>query len=210
MWSVGCSTTTVTYCSARSMESPTSKPGRPSPPVTSACSAWYAISVGAEQYWFGKVFLGLSESSHWDDPDDRDRDFHPLKHDTCRGSGCAPPRNRPARQIAPPPPLMHWPLAGDGRQVNLRWVMVHLVEDMHATVGTQICSGKRSTARQATDHPGDPLRRARLPNSRHWTDPRTGSSRRSTSHLCGAQRPMTLATSLGTSCQMCPIERSLG
>ena len=33
--------------------------------------------AGAEQYWFGKVFLGLSEPSHWHDPDDRDRDFHP-------------------------------------------------------------------------------------------------------------------------------------
>lgn len=35
-----------------------------------------------EQYWIGKIFLGSDETSLWDDPDDRDRDFHPLEGDT--------------------------------------------------------------------------------------------------------------------------------
>ena len=38
--------------------------------------------AGVEQYWFGDIFLGLDETSHWHDPDDRDRDFHPLDGDT--------------------------------------------------------------------------------------------------------------------------------
>ena len=38
--------------------------------------------AGVEQYWLGSVFLGLNETLPWDDPNDRDSDFHPQENDT--------------------------------------------------------------------------------------------------------------------------------
>jgi Protein of unknown function (DUF664) len=87
--------------------------------------------AGAEQYWFGKLFLGLTETWHWDDPDDRDRDFHPLEHDTL-AEAVAVLRSEidRARQIAAATSFDASAMGQrDGRPVNLRWVMVHLLEE---------------------------------------------------------------------------------
>jgi hypothetical protein len=84
-----------------------------------------------EQYWFGKVFLGLSETSHWDDPDDRDRDFHPLAHDTLADAiRVLRAEIARARQIASTTSF-DTPAVGqrEGQLVTLRWIMVHLVEE---------------------------------------------------------------------------------
>ncbi len=84
-----------------------------------------------EQYWIGEVFLGSSETSLWDDPDDRDRDFHPLEHDTLADALVALRAEiGRARQIAA---TTAFDASSVGRranqQVKLRWILVHLVEE---------------------------------------------------------------------------------
>jgi Protein of unknown function (DUF664) len=87
--------------------------------------------AGAEQYWFADVFLGLNEPSHWDDPDDRDRDFHPLDTDTMDDALAALHHEiERARQIASTTSFDTLSVGQrDDQQVNLRWIMVHLVEE---------------------------------------------------------------------------------
>ncbi len=84
-----------------------------------------------EQFWIGEVFLGLSETSLWDDPDDRDREFHPLEHDTLADALVALRAEIDrARQIAS---ITSFDALSVGRrenqQVKLRWILVHLVEE---------------------------------------------------------------------------------
>jgi Protein of unknown function (DUF664) len=84
-----------------------------------------------EQYWFAEVFLGSTEPSHWDDPNDRDRDFHPLEGDTLAGAlEVLRTEIARSRQIAA---TTSWdaPAVGqrEGQLVRLRWIMVHLVEE---------------------------------------------------------------------------------
>jgi uncharacterized damage-inducible protein DinB len=84
-----------------------------------------------EQYWFGEVFLGLSETSHWDDPDDRDRDFHPLPNDTLADAiRVLRAEIERARHLASDTSF-DTPAVGqrEGQPVSLRWIMVHLVEE---------------------------------------------------------------------------------
>lgn len=87
--------------------------------------------AGVEQYWFGEVFLGLHEPPHWDDSADHDRDFHPLPSDTVAdavGVLCAEVER--ARQIAFTTSFDASAVRRrEGRPVNLRWIMVHLVEE---------------------------------------------------------------------------------
>jgi Protein of unknown function (DUF664) len=87
--------------------------------------------AGVEQYWFGEVFLGLDETSHWDDPADRDRDFHPLPHDTLADAlhvwGAEVER---ARRVASTASFDTCAVGQrEGQPVSLRWIMVHLVEE---------------------------------------------------------------------------------
>jgi hypothetical protein len=87
--------------------------------------------AGVEQYWLGQVFLGLSETLPWDDPDDRDRDFHPLEGDTLAD---ALPLLRAemtrARQIASTVSFDSLSVAQrENQHVSLRWILVHLVEE---------------------------------------------------------------------------------
>ena len=84
-----------------------------------------------EQYWFIEVFLGLKETSHWHDPDDRDRDFHPLDGDTLADALIVlHDEIDRARQIASTASF-DTPAVGqrEGQPVNLRWIMAHLVEE---------------------------------------------------------------------------------
>src|SRR5258706_5798843 len=84
-----------------------------------------------EQYWFVEVFLGLTETSHWHDPNDRDRDFHPLDRDTLADALIVlrDEMDR-ARQIAAAQSF-DTPAVGqrEGQPVMLRWIMAHLVEE---------------------------------------------------------------------------------
>ncbi len=84
-----------------------------------------------EQYWFGEVFLGLNETSHWDDPDDRDRDFHPLPNDTLADAlRVLHAEIERARRIASTTSFDTTAVGRrDGQPVSLRWIMVHLVEE---------------------------------------------------------------------------------
>jgi hypothetical protein len=87
--------------------------------------------AGVEQYWFGEVFLGLNETSHWDDPDDRDRDFHPLPNDTLADAlQVLNAEIERARRVASSASF-DTPADGqrEGQPVSLRWIMVHLVEE---------------------------------------------------------------------------------
>ena len=84
-----------------------------------------------EQYWIGEIFLGLSETSLWDDPDDRDRDFHPLEHDTLADALVALRAEiERARQLTS---ITSFDALSVGlrkkQQVKLRWILVHLVEE---------------------------------------------------------------------------------
>ena len=88
--------------------------------------------AGVEQYWFAEVFLGLSEISHWDDPDDRDRDFHPLDRDTLADALVVLRAEiHRARQVAFAAPFDATAVGRrrEGKPVRLRWIMVHLVEE---------------------------------------------------------------------------------
>jgi hypothetical protein len=84
-----------------------------------------------EQYWFGEVFLGLSEISHWDDPDDRDRDFHPLEGDTLADALVVLHAEIDRARHAVSTASFDATAVGqrEGQQVTLRWIMAHLVEE---------------------------------------------------------------------------------
>jgi Protein of unknown function (DUF664) len=87
--------------------------------------------AGVEQHWFGNVFLGLTEPWHWDDPDDPDRDFHPHPGDTL-ADALRVLRAEIARdrQIAAAASFDALAVGRrEGQPVNLRWIMVHLVEE---------------------------------------------------------------------------------
>jgi hypothetical protein len=84
-----------------------------------------------EQYWFAEVFLGSTEPSHWDDPNDRDRDFHPLDGDTLSDAReVLRAEIIRSRQLAAATSF-DAPAVGqrEGQLVTLRWIMVHLVEE---------------------------------------------------------------------------------
>jgi Protein of unknown function (DUF664) len=87
--------------------------------------------AGVEQYWFAEVFLGLSEPSHWDDPDDRDRDFHALDTDTLDAALVALHHEiERAREIAATTSFDALAVRRrEGQPLKLRWIMVHLVEE---------------------------------------------------------------------------------
>ena len=87
--------------------------------------------AGVEQYWIAQVFLGLKESLPWDDPADPDADFHPAETDTLADALIALRKEiRRSRQLA-------WTTTFDSlsvgqrrnTHVNLRWILVHLVEE---------------------------------------------------------------------------------
>jgi hypothetical protein len=84
-----------------------------------------------EQYWFGEVFLGLSETMHWDDPDDRDSDFHPLPGDTLVDAlVLLRAEIDRAHQIASTTSFDALAVGRrHGQLVTLRWIMAHLVEE---------------------------------------------------------------------------------
>jgi hypothetical protein len=87
--------------------------------------------AGVEQYWLGNVFLGLDESLPWDDADDRDSDFHPKDDDTL-GDALELLRAEMARarQLASTAPLDALSVGRrENQHVNLRWILVHLVEE---------------------------------------------------------------------------------
>lgn len=89
---------------------------------------------GVEQYWFGKVYLGTAgdtEAWHYDDTDDPDIDFHPSPDDTLADAiSVLHHEIRRARSITSTTPLDS-PAAGtrEGKPVNLRWIVVHLIEE---------------------------------------------------------------------------------
>ena len=87
--------------------------------------------AGVEQYWLGHVFLGMDESLPWDDPDDRDGDFHPKDDDTLAEALVLlrAEMNR-ARQVASTTPFDALSVGTrENQQVKLRWILVHLVEE---------------------------------------------------------------------------------
>ncbi len=91
---------------------------------------------GVEQHWFGSVFLGTAgadggEAWHYDDSEDPDVDFHPGPLDTLDEAVAILHREiERGRRIAATTPL-DTPAANQrkGRPVNLRWILVHLVEE---------------------------------------------------------------------------------
>jgi hypothetical protein len=87
--------------------------------------------AGVEQYWFGHVFLGLNETLPWDDPDDRDRDFHPLEGDTLADALVLLRIEMVrARQLASTTSFDALSVGRrENQQITLRWIMVHLVEE---------------------------------------------------------------------------------
>ena len=84
-----------------------------------------------EQYWLGTVFLGLQETMPWDDPDDRDADFHPGDNDTLADAlVLLLAEMGRARQLASTTPFDSLSVGRrENQQVKLRWVLVHLVEE---------------------------------------------------------------------------------
>ncbi|HEX3087508.1 MAG TPA: DinB family protein [Ilumatobacteraceae bacterium] len=87
--------------------------------------------AGVEQYWLGSVFLGLNETLPWDDPNDRDSDFHPQENDTLADAlVLLRAEIDRARQLASTTPLDALSVGRrENQQVNLRWILVHLVEE---------------------------------------------------------------------------------
>ena len=105
--------------------------------------------AGVEQYWFGEVFLGLSEISHWDDPDDRDRDFHALERDTLADALVVLHAEIDrARQVSSTASFDATAVGRrEGQRVKLRWIMAHLVEEYarhcgHADLLREAIDGK--------------------------------------------------------------------
>lgn len=88
--------------------------------------------AGVEQYWLGHVFLGLtSESLPWDDPNDRDADFHPREGDALADALVLLRAEMVrARQLASTAPFDALSVGQrENQQVTLRWILVHLVEE---------------------------------------------------------------------------------
>jgi hypothetical protein len=88
--------------------------------------------AGVEQYWLGHVFLGLTnESLPWDDPSDRDSDFHPGESDTLADAlALLITEMSRARQLAATAAFDAWSVGiRENQQVKLRWILVHLVEE---------------------------------------------------------------------------------
>ena len=84
-----------------------------------------------EQYWNGSVFLGLDESLPWDDPDDRDADFHPRDDDTLVDAlALLRAEMTRARQLASTTPFDALSVGRrEDQHVKLRWILVHLIEE---------------------------------------------------------------------------------
>ena len=84
-----------------------------------------------EQYWNGSVFLGLDESLPWDDPDDRDADFHPCDDDTLADAlALLRAEMTRARQLASTTPFDALSVGQrEDPHVKLRWILVHLIEE---------------------------------------------------------------------------------
>jgi Protein of unknown function (DUF664) len=80
-----------------------------------------------EQYWFQEVFLGSDETSHWDDPEDRDRDFHPFPHDTLADARRVLCTEIERSRALVADASFDTAAVGqrEGQTVNLRWIMVH-------------------------------------------------------------------------------------
>jgi Protein of unknown function (DUF664) len=87
--------------------------------------------AGVEQYWLGHVFGGLSEVTPWDDPDDRDADFHPRDGDTLADAlALLRAEMVRARQLASSTSFDAMSVGQrENQHVNLRWILVHLVEE---------------------------------------------------------------------------------
>ena len=87
--------------------------------------------AGVEQYWLGNVFLGLDESLPWDDPDDRDADFHPREDDTlAEAVALLRAEMGRARQLASTTPFDALSIRRrENQHVKLRWILVHRVEE---------------------------------------------------------------------------------
>ena len=87
--------------------------------------------AGVEQYWLGNVFLGLDESLPWDDPDDRDADFHPRDDDTlAEAVVLLRAEMGRARHLSATTPFDALSIRRrENQQVRLRWILVHLVEE---------------------------------------------------------------------------------
>jgi hypothetical protein len=105
-----------------------------------------------EQYWFAEVFLGLNETAHWDDPDDRDRDFHPLPDDSLADAlRLLHAEIDRARRIATTTSFDACAVGQrEGQPVSLRWIMVHLVEEYARHCGH--ADFLRQAIDSATDH----------------------------------------------------------
>ena len=84
-----------------------------------------------EQYWLGNVFLGLDESLPWDDPDDRDADFHPRDEDTlAEALVLLRSEMGRARHVSFTTAFDASSIRRrENQHVNLRWILVHLVEE---------------------------------------------------------------------------------
>jgi hypothetical protein len=85
-----------------------------------------------EHYWFVKAATGSSEPHPFDDPTDIDRDFHPLEsddlaHDVAR-LHTAIERSRQIEAEAGSLDAIA-ELQRDGAPVNLRWIMIHMIEE---------------------------------------------------------------------------------
>jgi hypothetical protein len=105
--------------------------------------------AGVEQYWFREVFLGLDEAPHWDDPHDRDRDFHPLPNDTLANAlDVLDAEIERARRVAADATFDTLAVGQrEGQPVKLRWIMVHLIEEYarhcgHADLLRQTIDGR--------------------------------------------------------------------
>jgi hypothetical protein len=87
-----------------------------------------------EQFWFGHVLLGVvgaSEAPLFDDPDDHDRDFHPLPDDTLADAlVLLHAEIRRARTVTATTTFDTIAAnTREGRPVTFRWIMIHLIEE---------------------------------------------------------------------------------
>jgi hypothetical protein len=85
-----------------------------------------------ENYWFVKAFSGSSEPHPFDDPTDVDRDFHPLEsddlaHDVALLHTSIERSLRIEAEAASLDQIAV--LQRDGEPVNLRWIMIHMIEE---------------------------------------------------------------------------------
>jgi Protein of unknown function (DUF664) len=87
--------------------------------------------AGVEQYWLGHIFLGLSEVMPWDEYDDPDADFHWLEGDTLADAVVLLRAEMSrSRQLASTTSFDAMSVGQrENQHVNLRWILVHLVEE---------------------------------------------------------------------------------